>query len=244
MTNLLEMLKNESPILNPEKGVPGVGSLNLNDFNTLRGLLNEVKGDPQFQKGTFRSRTGETIPAKIPNAEMEIRQIHENFESYKQRRINQGHREPKEMPEDMKEKLEKAKTYLNLYQLEAKRLEEILAEIESREKVKTVGRVLQGGPRGMSQMRGGVLSVIDGQPVVKGKSGMLEINCPDSPYHGMKVPDYFEIIVKPWLLENAELMRNHRKAANDGTLKDTTRRAPKAKWPENPNSMKRKKEAA
>ena len=241
---LLEILKSDSPILNPGKGVPGVGSLNLSDANALRGLLNEVIGDPQFTKGTFRSRTGETVPAKIPNAEAAIRGIHEDFKEYKQRRINMGHPEPKEMPPEMKERLDREKTYLKLYQLEAKELEKRLAEIESQEKVKTVGMVLKGGPRGSSKMRNGILSMIDGQPVVKAKTGMLEIDCPDSPYHGMKVPDYFEEIVKPWLLKNAELMRAFRKKAAAGELKDTSHRAPKAKWPKNPNSMKRKKEAA
>jgi hypothetical protein len=244
MTDLLEILKQDSPILNPEKGIPGVGSLNLNDPNTLRGLLNEVKGDPQFKEGTYRDRTGQTVPSKIPAAEAAIREIHADFKEYAQRRINMGHPEPKEMPEDMKERLDREKVYLELYQLEAKRLEEILAEIESREKVKTVGRVLQGGPRGSSKMRNGVLSMIDGQPVVKAKSGMLEIDCPDSPYHQVKVPDYFEQIVKPWLLKNAELMRAFRKKAAAGELKDPSRRAPKAPWPENPNSKMKRKTAA
>ncbi len=58
------------------------------------------------------------------------------------------------------------------------------------------------------------MAMIDGQPVKKLESGLLIIDCPSSPFHGMAVPDYRESIVRPWCIKKAELQERLRVAAS------------------------------
>jgi hypothetical protein len=46
------------------------------------------------------------------------------------------------------------------------------------------------------------------------------------------------VIVRPWLLKNAELSRKYYEDVRSGKLEDNTARPPKAKWPERPPEKK------
>jgi len=62
-------------------------------------------------------------------------------------------------------------------------------------------KVLEYGPIGCG--KGDPQSEIDGQQVIE-KDGELVIDCKESPYDGMKLPDYFSMIVHPFLKARRE----------------------------------------
>jgi hypothetical protein len=130
--------------------------------------------------------------------------VRKSFKAYKERQVNQGKREPKEL----------------------------LAASTDEDQQASGDGVLKHGPSGTSVIKGGQICEVDGQRVGKSESGMFQIMDERSRYNGMLVPDYFEKVVRPWLLASVKLHRERHKAILRG--ESSNKAIPRAPWPEKP----------
>ena len=67
--------------------------------------------------------------------------------------------------------------------------------------------VLKNGPLGVSQLRHGILSQLDGQKISQSDKGELFISDERSPYLGLKTSIYFEEVVRPYLAARNQKIR-------------------------------------
>jgi hypothetical protein len=231
-----DILKSASPVLAGQKGPPNASSLNLNDLQSLKYQLYLRTGD----KDGMIPKKGTHVPALLKEAENLIKEINGEFVITQQTAVNHGRPAPKEMPKEMKHRLWKAEAKEDIVKSEIETLERWIGDIESKKAVVDDGKVLQHGPQGNGVLRGGILYELDGQRVAVDKKGELFINDDRSKYNKMKTADYLSLIVVPWKKENAKIARAFLEQQRKGIIKDTTRRPPKAPWPEPPKKKEEK----
>jgi hypothetical protein len=206
----------------------------LDDKAGLERLLEIWRGD---KDGIYFDH-GKKQTAILSNAERMLSDVEKQFEIEKQTAINKGRKPPKEMHPALDKKRLIAEANLDLVNGEIERLETLLKTATEKKVEEAKEKVLMHGPKGSGKMRGGILCELDFQKVEQDDKGILKINEPSSPYHGMLASAYFEQIVKPWADANAVLLAAHLEAVQSGAITDRTMKAPQAPWPERPKKEK------
>ena len=177
-------LKHESVIFHPEKApighayVPDI----IRDKRGVKKLIEEWRPKLNYAKG------------KVDFIDL-------RFSDLKKRAINTGHRAPEKMPADLFEEHLKAQARYDAIAEEIVHLKKILSGFVEVEQKQDDSAVLKYGPVGMSKVRNNKICEIDGQHVRRKGDGnnLFVIADSRSPYDGMYVADYFELIVKPWI---------------------------------------------
>jgi hypothetical protein len=230
---IFDALKSKSAILNDRGFAVNFTALQMSDRPGIEGLLRQLVGDEQ---GKIVDDNGYLTPAAIIAAEEKIKDIEYEFAILKQKHLMEGNAELVRMPVDLEERFFEAEARLDIYLEEADKLKKLLAEIEAKKHTTDDGKVLLYGPVGSIQLRGGIAAVADGQVCKPGKDGIPVITDPRSPYNGMRISDYKEHIVRPWVTERNRLNTERRKKAEAGLVKleDTKRPFPPLPpWPAN-----------
>lgn len=181
-----DMLLIQSNILNTD-AVPSVHTI-LWDKRTIEAFINELEN------------------VTIPNLKGKLAVVTEKFERYCTQRVNQGHARPTLWPSALLTERVEIEAAIDVRGRELEFLQDKLTNqyIEP-EQAKEISDVLAYGPRGHSQLRNGVLAVIDGQRVDMVDDNLV-ITTEGSPYCGMRVADYREYISKPWIAERRQRM--------------------------------------
>jgi len=175
---LFNYLKAKSPILD-SKNRSHMDSCvwQFADVRGLSGLITELEGS--------QTRAAELLAT-----------IDAEFENQKVRARRLGKVEPTEIPQDLaKEQLE-AQARADVIALELAFVREKLVEAEARIAAAADDKVLMYGPIGSGRCE--PLVEIDGQAVKADDEGILRINCKKSPYNGMRICDYREMVCKPF----------------------------------------------
>jgi hypothetical protein len=155
-------------------------------------LIGTKDGKYYYQEG-LRWET-----ARIPAVQSELKELHQKFLNYRQERINQGNRPPDDKienwPDDLRRRRLKQEALLDVMQEEAAWLDKALLKFTTNEEADRSGEVLKYGCRQSGQLRNGVLALLDGQRCSVNSDGLLIIDDPSSPYTGMAVHSYREVI--------------------------------------------------
>jgi len=167
------------------------------------------------------------------------------FENQKLQARRGGKQEPGEMPPELLAEKHKLEARADVILEEIARIKELISEFETRAKREKEAMVLKFGPMGTS--KGSPCTIIDGQPCGIDAEGLPRIDCPKSPFNGMRVCDYREKIVKPWRTAINEAYQAAYAKANDLEATDGARLAATEKaamilrnpsehvpWPEKP----------
>ncbi len=153
------------------------------------------------------------------------------FKNYQQERVNAGRKRPEQMPSQYREPWERAEAATDILQEEIQAVKKALAKAEEKDKQKGVTRkVLPYGPKGSSTLRDGVINQVDGQVVALDEKNIPVIDDKRSPYNGMKVADYFETIVRPWVRELRKNRGQAIKAARASNSKARWTTPPLPEW--------------
>ena len=147
----------------------------------------------------------------IPDIEKKLQELESSFNGHCEQQINMGRKKPERWPKDLLEPRLKFEAFMDITKREIEVLKEqlnkrFLEPIKQAEEK----RMLERGPLGVGEMRGGILIMIDGQAVDR-VEGVMVITSEKSPYKGMAVSDYREYVSKPWIISRrkraAELER-------------------------------------
>jgi len=118
--------KINSPILNPQKGLANEEFANRTSKALQDLLLKYTKeGNPQKNEGGTLGR--------IQAAQEKVNNLEFQFQRYKQRRINQGHAAPQEMPKHLLNEYHEALAWLDIKKEEADKLRKLIKEKETSE---------------------------------------------------------------------------------------------------------------
>jgi len=196
--NLYGALKQKSPILNVTEYSLSEDSLKIGNAEGIKTLLVEREGskngeyfDPTFG-GTWRE-------AKLTSVNRQLEAIEEEFKKVKQTARNLGSRIPENMPPELFTRKLELEAKLDILLEECDTLRKLQNEFRGREEKEGNDRVLKYGPVGWGQ--GEPLRMLDGQNISANGEGELFIDDTRSPYNGMKVVDYRERIMMPFLTE-------------------------------------------
>jgi hypothetical protein len=167
-------------------------------------MVLEWEGETQGEhKGEYPAPDG-WQKSKILIAQEALDAVDAKWKATKAQAKRCGRPIPKEMPADLVNERLKAEAVLDIRQEELDFLKKKLGEWETKETKQKASMILRYGPRGSA--KGEPPREIDGQDVVQ-RDGKLVINCFESPYHNMELPDYFEKIVYPFNRRDSELQQ-------------------------------------
>lgn len=167
-----------------------LGGDSVNHFHMARPqILNSIASIKHYLKQT------EALSKK---KEESLAAITENWQN---NLLRSGRPIPAEPPEQITNERLRAEAELDILGEEIDWLKSAAAKREAKAKKIIDDKVLEYGPIGCG--KGDPQSEIDGQQVIE-KDGELVIDCSTSPYNGMKLPDYFSIIVHPFLKARKE----------------------------------------
>lgn len=170
-----------------------LGGDTVNKFNMARpGILNSIR--------TIKHYLGQT-EALSKKKEEELAAIIENWQNGL---LRSGRPIPAEPPQQLTNQQLRAEAELDILLEESDWLKKELAKREAAAKKIVDDNVLYFGPIGSG--KGDPQCEIDGQVVIE-KDGELVISCAKSPYDGMKLPDYFSMIVHPFLKARREAVQ-------------------------------------
>lgn len=178
--------KNQSEILSNFNQVISAHTI-LWDRKNMESVLRELRGN---EEGKFFN-DGVLIDAKIPRYKLELKELEEDWQEYKEEKMNQGYPEPTDMPANMLHGKLIFEAKLCILEEEANKLEERIKQtyLDPIE-VKSEDEVLKWGLQCNGSLTDGILSEMDGQLVEKNEEGILIIVDKRSPYQGMSIPDY------------------------------------------------------
>lgn len=136
--------------------------------------------------------------ASVPELRKQVQECESRFESYCQQREAAGYDRPTTWPPHLLKGRCQAEARLDVSLREIEFLQSKLATMfVEPERKRSDEKVLAFGPLGSGKLREGVLAELDGQRCQL-IDGVLIITEESSPYHGMRVRDYREFIVKPY----------------------------------------------
>jgi hypothetical protein len=186
----------------------------LGDKAGLERLLEIWRGN---KDGVYFDR-GRERESVLSAAKKLLLDVERQFETEKQTAINKGRLPPEVMHPALDKRRLIAEANLDLVNGEVERLETLLGSATAKEEEIDDSQVLKNGPRGVSKMRDGIISTIDGQRVARNGKGMFEIADERSRYNGLLVHTYLEEVVKKWYFENARLRAELREKVDRGEL--------------------------
>jgi len=190
--------KGKSPFLNPKNFSDE--KLQASHKDGLECLILEWEGNKNGDhKGQFYNPMwgGAWQNSRLLNAKEALAAIDVEFEDLKAATKRSGKRlSPDVMPPALIEKRLRCEAKLDIVMEEIDALRKELTKWQAKEKKIFDDNILKYGPQGAAT--GDPPREIDFQPVIQ-KDGDLVINCKESPYDQMKLPDYYEKVVYPFL---------------------------------------------
>jgi len=235
--------KSSSPILNED--IDGSETIPTKNLKAIKNLLRKYEGD---KDGNVVRNDGRIVPSKLKKAKSNIQQFKNQFEKVNKRRKNQGKLPYQEMPDNMQKDYEAALAKLDVIKEEIKALKEKKQKIKQQKKKKRNRKILKYGPQGVA--KGEPLRIIDGQNVEQ-KNGRLYIEDSASPYDGMPVVAYRNLIVQKFAEKKEEAYQNRlekwrkEKELNPNAPKPrapaSDTRVPRDKLPDRPSDKEIKK---
>jgi len=233
-----------SPVLNPSLRDTAGTALALGDLHGCEALLVELVGE---KDGLYRDENGKPQTAGIPVAEARLEAMDAEFTGLQARAKREGRRCPTEMPPDMAARRVEQEARLGAARDEAAELKKRIAAFKAEEEKEAARRLLPRGPEGTGKLcptadaPQGRLVLIDGQSVAPDpKTGELVIAEAKSPYHGVRVADYREFVVHPYLLERQRLYREQLEAWRRDHPNDPLPAKPPVPWPPAPKAKQAK----
>jgi hypothetical protein len=210
----------ESPILNSRIRHPMDRiSDRLWTVEGQRSLLAELLGD---EDGVFLRRemglAGETrkMPARLTVAKEALAELDEKFAESKVKATREGRTPPTEMPPEMLSRRYLLEATRDLILEEIDTIQKLIAAHDDQKQTEAKKAILVWGPQGTGKLRNGLLSEIDGQKCIwDPKQKCMTISEPDSPYFGMKVEVYRELVCKPWRRRDDEWHRTWAKMTSE-----------------------------
>ncbi len=232
--------KNQSDILTPRDGLSALSS--VYDRKGVMLKLYHLLGDAKT--GMVKNNDGMKVMAVIPGLQNELNEIEGTFEEYKKDMKNGGFPEPSEMPSSLHTDKMRTLARIDIANMEREALEKRLQEFTDQDEAVENEQMLKFGPLGSGVLTAGTLTSIDGQRVEK-VQGELVITSKNSPYYGMRVPDYRQFIMAPYQEQRRNRLNSlHEKrqaelraTGNSSTIVNTSlksvSRASLPKWPAN-----------
>lgn len=206
---LYDRRKGDSPFLNPRLADqhPDLSF----DFTQKEGVLRlilEYEGQPSGEhQGQYEDLVFDAgwRDSWIKRGQGVLAAVDREFDDIKARARRSGTPPPEEMPLALVEKKLRAEAVLDITMEE---LDSLKKRWETRwaipARLAQDARILAHGPAGSAW--GEPPKEIDFQPVIT-RDGELIINCPASPYHQMRLPDYFVHVVRPFLEIKRQLLQ-------------------------------------
>lgn len=156
----------------------------------------------------------------IPDIEKKLHELESSFNGHCEQQINRGYKKPERWPKDLLEPRLKFEAYMDITKREIEVLNEQLNKrfIEPIKQAEEK-RMLERGPLGVAEMRGGILILMDGQACKK-IDGVMVITSEKSPYKGMAVSDYREYVSKPWIISRRKRAAELEKMKAEEILKN------------------------
>lgn len=195
MTNQIKRLKVESAILND------LPPTSLDD---------QFLYQPNGSKENFQ-RALKLLTESVTAMEGKLESVTTAWESYKSRMLNEGHEEPTEMPQDIKERYDTFKSRIAVRKLECEHVKQKIVQAKNRAGETELPKITK--PLGSGKLRNGVLQTIDGLQVKPNADNVLCIADKRSKYNGMPVWQYRSQVVKAFTLEKNYRMRLEAKVA-------------------------------
>jgi len=238
--------KEKSGILN--RGQSGVNPVTFDLFGEsgIRQLLAEWagnSGDGEYDNGS------RIVNSKIRDAKERLASIDTRFENQKAMAVRSGKYPPETMPQEWVSEKLVLQARLDIVAEEIDWLRKELPKFQAQKQKQNDHLILAYGPMGSAAGADPPRS-IDGQKVVWSEElGHFVIDCEKSPYHGMKLPDYYVHIAKPWRTEKQRLHREAHVISQNLDLPEGERRRAAEKawrilraadippWPERPEGL-------
>jgi hypothetical protein len=182
------------------------------DRKNLEYALAEKTGD----EDGFVTLNGKKQLAMIPTIKAQIELLEQAFAQFKKDRVKGGYRSPDIMPPHMLEEYYKLNAQLTVQLMEADAIEMKIANYKEVEDIESDNMVLKYGLQGSSKLRNGIIVLLDGMKCSETPEGIMIINDPRSPYHGMACSDYRDL---------CRVWHGQRKAANNERLEQLRKQA-------------------
>lgn len=210
-------LKERSGILNPNKS--GISSVcfDLWSRTGLELILAEWAGTED--DGTFEDiQIKRWVNSRLRDAQDRLAAVDTKFENMKINKQRAGRYPPETMPPEMVEEKHRREAAIDILEGEIENVKKRLAKHQATEKKQDDHLVLAHGPAGSCHGTDPPRS-IDGQKVVwSEKQGHFLIDCEKSPFHQMRLPDYYLHIARPWRDAKRALVNELQVQANDLNL--------------------------
>jgi hypothetical protein len=245
--SMFDHAKGTSPVLNRGKAGTSTATLDLWSETGTRKLLAEYGGnttDGFFDDGR------KVVNSRLKSAREDLVTVDDRFENMKTKAIRAGRYPIEKMPEAMVQEKLVLEAKIDIILEEIDWLTRELSKYEARRQKQDDHLILASGPRGTTMGSDPPRSV-DGQKVRWDEAlGHFLIDCPQSPFHGMRLPDYYVYICNPWrtakraminelqaIVDNLELSQAKRQRAGEEAAR--IRRAPDVPpWPPKPEGLK------
>lgn len=172
-----------------------ISGFNLSEETGLNGYKITLVGTKKGEY--FNPDAHEWRIADIPYVKKAIENLEREFIFYKSQRISEGYKEPDVMPDKMQDEKYRLEAQLDIYEAELVWVQKRLDDFAKAKQASRSKRILTYGCPGSTcgNLQNG--GEIDGQGCSL-VDGILVINEPLSPFHGIAVYEYREQICKPW----------------------------------------------
>ena len=182
----------------------------------------------------------QSYPSNITICKGELAEIEGVFQNYCKTQIREGKKAVTDWPQGLLDLRLKLEARLIIYEKEVATLEEKLKPFLDQEKTISDRNVLKNGPKGVSQLSGGLIVTIDNMKVSISPEGIPFINDERAKaYNGYSCSDYIEFICNPWAIAKAKQAKlNLLNAKNNGVELDEMTKGKKTgsncPWPSMP----------
>jgi hypothetical protein len=177
-----------------------------------RKLLTERIGE---EDGQIVDPSGYWTPGLLLAAEMAVAAVDTRFENMVIKAKRMGRYPPETMPPELVNDKLILEARLDIVKEEVDQLKKMLAKHAARKQEENDHLILAQGPQGTTWGSDPPREV-DHQPIRwDEKQGHFVIDCKKSPYDGVRLPDYYAFVCKPWReAKNAAYQEAHKKATN------------------------------
>ncbi len=208
-----------SPILNSKQRNDRNITVDPGSIQNLQSHINMIEGssDPKHLGRYFDSGSGSFVLSFMPLLKEDLEKVHVTFKGFLQSQVDQGN-EPSDLwPPSLLEKRQLLEAQIEIRNEELTWLREKIEELKKEEalveetKVNFLANPITWPPGG--SLSNGILQSINGQKVTLNDDGILVINEPRSPYHGMLVWKFKAQIMGPLGAEHRYRTRKEDKQA-------------------------------
>jgi len=227
----LNLKKGKSVILNDDR---------RNNNMKYAGMLDHLEGC-RYALGELTDEPSGLLPI----TEHRYQELIQQFDNYKQRKLQEGYTEPEQPDSDLFNQFCETLAAVDIYREEVNEVKGRIKEFEDEiEKERESREVLRHGMQAGANLKNGRIHDIDGQLVSYDEDDIPYIDDEKSPFNKLKVSDY-RALAKQWKAERIANRKHNReakqKAAEEGVTPLGLRPEKNPKFPEITKEMKRVK---